>query len=440
MNDRRGDMAPGVQAREKTDALKADNKSEPITVSVRQRVRKWYLIAAAVVLICIAGTTVLFLLGPKVAVYQVTRHDLIQTVVASGHIETPYRVNIGSQITGVVAQVPVEEGQAVKAGDVLIRLDDHELSAVAAQARAAVTQAEQKLRQIRDVLLVSAELTLKQAQATAANATASYNRAVKLLRNGYMTQADFDTIQRDYNIAVMIERNAALQVSTNRPGGSDYVMAETQLIQARANLSVAEAKEGYTVIVAPVDGRLITRNVERGNVVNPSDILMVLAPTGEMRIDLDIDERDVGLLRLGQSALASADAYPNQTFAAEVVYINPGVDIQRASVLVKLRVLSPPPYLIQDMTVSADIEVGRHNQALTLPTAAVHDIRTTTPWVLVSEDGRLSRRDVVVGMISDDKLEVVSGLKEGDLVVPASDAKHVAGDKIRPVVTVIPGS
>jgi HlyD family secretion protein len=81
---------------------------------------------------------------------------------------------------------------------------------------------------------------------------------------------------------------------------------------------------------------LITRNVERGAVVVPGNALLVLAPTGKMQLELQIDERNLGKLSLGQKALASADAYPEQRFEAVVSYVNPGVDISRASVEVKL--------------------------------------------------------------------------------------------------------
>lgn len=441
MSDRRGDIASGAPVIGRIAGAEPDKAATGKAApggTPRRRSRRRLLVPLVSLLIIAAIALGFYLPAPRVSVYQVTRHDLIQTIVASGHIETPYRVNVGSQITGIVSEVPVEEGQAVKAGDVLIRLDDHEYASAVVQAKAAVAQAEAKLRQIREVLLPSAEQTLKQAEATVANARASYARAAKLLANGYATQADYDVVRRDRDIAELAMRNAALQVATNRPGGSDYVMAETQLTQARANFDNAQAREDYATITAPTDGRLITRNVERGNVVKPADTLMVLAPTGEIRIDLQIDERDLGMLRVGQKALASADAYPNQIFDAEVAYINPGVDIQQASVLVKLHVLSPPDYLVQDMTVSADIETGRRQAALVLPVIAVHEVKGAAPWVLAAEQGRLVRRQVTIGMQADDLVEITGGLDEGALVVPASDASRGAGDRIRPVV--IPSS
>ena len=169
-------------------------------------------------------------------------------------------------------------------------------------------------------------------------------------------------------------------------------MAQTLLNQAHANLETAESRLGYATISAPRDGVLITRNVERGAVVQPGKALLVLAPAGEMQLVLQIDERNLGKISLGQKALASADAYPDQRFAAVVSYINPGIDISRASVEVKLTVADPPDYLRQDMTVSVDIEVAARDNTLVLPTRSVHDVLSGQPWVLGIKDGRAVKR------------------------------------------------
>ena len=175
-------------------------------------------------------------------------------------------------------------------------------------------------------------------------------------------------------------RNAQLQVFTNSPGGSDYVMVETQLNQARANVATAQARLSYTLIKAPRDGILISRDVEAGNVVQPSNVLMKLSPTSDTQLVVQIDEKNLGLVSIGQKALASADAYPKDSFPAEVAYINPGIDLQRASVEMKLRVPDPPPYLRQDMTVSVDIEAATRPQALVVPAADIRSLPSGKPW------------------------------------------------------------
>lgn len=384
--------------------------------------RKWLIrapaIIAAVAALLYFGAP--FALGPRVMADAVVRADFVQSVVGSGHVEAPFRVNIGSQITGVVADIPVDEGQTVKAGDTLIVLDDREAQAALVQAKGAVAQAEARIRQIREVLLPSAEETLRQAQATLANAQAVYDRTSQLAKSGVATRATLDDATRALNIARAQVRSAEFQVHTNRPNGSDYVIAHTLLNQAQAALASATSRLSYTVIKAPRNGVLISRDVERGNVVQPSHVLMKLSPAGNAQLVVQIDEKNLGLIELGQRALASADAFPKESFEAVVAYINPGIDLQRASVEVKLDMPGSPPYLRQDMTVSVDIETARHANALIIPAQCIRGISTGKPWVLKAEDERARRQPVTVGLVSAGKAEVLDGLKEGDLVLPAN--------------------
>lgn len=380
------------------------------------------------------------LLGPIVDVDTVVRADFVMTVVASGRVETPFRVNVASQVVGVVADVPVEEGQAVKAGETLVVLDDREARAALVQAEGAVAQAESRLRQLHEVALPAAEETLRQAQATLANAQSSHDRTARLALDGYATRAALDEATKGLDIARAQVRSAELQVFTNRPGGSDQVMAETQLRQARANLAAAQSRLSYTVIKAPRDGVLISRDVERGNVVQPSAVLMRLAPLGDTQLVIQVDEKNLAHIALGQKAIASADAYPRERFAAELVYINPGIDLQRASVEVKLRVPDPPAYLRQDMTVSVEIEVATRPGALVVPAAGIRELAGGRPWVLKVVDGRARRQPVSVGLISAGKAEIVGGLAEGDLVVPIRAGTPAPDARLRPRAAPAPAS
>ena len=228
-------------------------------------------------------------------------------------------------------------------------------------------------------------------------------------------------------------RSAQFQVYTASPGGSDYVMAQTLLNQARANLDTAESRLNYATIAAPRDGVLITRSVERGTVVQPGKALLVLAPAGDLQLVLQIDERNLGKIALGQKAIASADAYPDRRFPAVITYINPGVDISRASVEVKLTVADPPDYLRQDMTVSVDIEVAAKDNALVLPLRSVHDILSGAPWVLGIKDGRASQRPVKIGLRGNSHVEITDGLAAGDVAIPQNSGV-LTGQRLRPVL------
>ena len=239
---------------------------------------KWSLIG--ITLVCAAAVVgaARLILGPEIGTALVVRGDLVQTVVASGHIETPFRVEIASQITGTVEDVLVLEGKEVKRGERLILIEASELQAAVVQSQGAVAQAEARVRQLRELTKPAADQALMQAQANLVNAQAAFERAAKLAESGYGTRVTLDDARKTLDVAQTLVRTAELQVFTSSPVGSDYVMAETQLGQARANLNTSRARLGYATIAAPRDGILITRNVERGMVVQPGKALMVLAP------------------------------------------------------------------------------------------------------------------------------------------------------------------
>jgi HlyD family secretion protein len=393
---------------------------------------KWPLIGvAALAAALFAGRNLI--LGKPVQTVAAVRGALVQTVVASGRIITPQRVSIGATITERVARIPVEEGQTVKKGEVLIALDDTNERAALAQALAALAQAQTRIRQLRELALPAAEQGLAQAQANAVQARQNYERSTALREKGFVGQAQLDDAKRALDIAESQLRAAELQVQTNRPDGSDFALARAALEQARANVEAAQAKLAQTVIIAPADGVLITRNVEPGNVVQPGKELMALAPAGETQIVVQIDEKNLGLLAIGQKAIASADAYPAQRFGAAVFYVNPGVDPLRGAVEVKLKVPDPPAFLRQDMTVSVDIEVARRADTVVVPSDAVRDASGAHPWVLAVNGLHAVRHPVTLGLRGDARIEVLSGVQPGDRLIPASEALVTPGQRVRAV-------
>ncbi len=391
-------------------------------------------IAAALVAVGAAGYfAFLQVAGPQIDAAKVVRRDVVESVVVSGRVATPYRVDIGSQIVGTVESVPVEQGQAVKAGETLVVLDSKEARAAVKQAEVAVAQAEARLRQLRELQLPVADQSLLQAEANLTNARSQFGRQKKLFEAGYIGKSAFDEAQRSLDVAQTQADAARKQVETARPTGSDYALAEAALEQARATLQMARAKLAYTTIQATSDGVLIARDVERGHVVQPGKVLMVLSPAGETQLVLQVDERNLSKLALGQKALASADAYPTHRFGAELVYINPGVDAQRGTVEVKLRVPEPPAYLRQDMTVSVDVETARRPGTLSLAADAVHDATGPSPWVLAVRRGRAVRQPVKLGLRGEGAVEVLDGIAEGELAVPVALARIHADDRVRAV-------
>jgi HlyD family secretion protein len=400
-------------------------------ISVRRWIKRSLLIA---LVLAVAGFLLRdLILGKPVEAVQAVRSDLVQSVVASGRIMTPQRVAVGAVITGRVERIPVQEGQSVRRGDILVVLDDRDERAAVVQARAAVAQAEAKVRQLRELGLPAAEQGLVQAQANLTQARRQYDRAADLKARGFVSQAALDDAQRNLDVAGSQLRAAGLQVQSNSAAGSEFAVAQTALAQARASLGVAQAKLDDTVIRAPVDGILIARAVEPGNVVQPGKELMALAPAGETQVVVQIDEKNLAQMRVGQKALGSADAFPRERFAAELVYINPGIDALRGAVEVKLRVPDPPEYFRQDMTVSVDIEVARSAGTVVVPAEVVREANNAQPWVLAVDGGRATRRAVKLGLKGDGRMEVLEGVAPGDHLISAAQPAVKIGQRVRAI-------
>ena len=373
-------------------------------------------------------------MGPQVQTEVVQRRDLLQTVVATGRVETPHRVDIGAQITGTVARVPVAEGQVVKAGDVLIELVGAELRSAQRQAELAVTQAQGRLRQLNDLQGPVVQQTLRQAQASLDTARASWQRSLALFEQGFIGQAALDESRKALALAEAQVLAAQKQVASTQAGGAEHSLAVGAVAEAQANAEVVSAKARYAVIKAPMSGQLIGRNVEVGDVVQAGKVLMTLSPEGATQLVVQIDEKNLRLIALGQQALVSADAYPQQKFKAQVAYVNPGINAQTGAVEVKLDVLESVQTLRQDMTVSVDMEVARKPQALALQVSQISDINGAAPWVWLLEGGHAQRRSVRLGLRGGAWVEVLDGLREGDAVITPPNASSNAlreGQRVR---------
>ncbi len=354
--------------------------------------------------------------GPELEVLKVEQRDFVQTVVASGHVENAHRVDIGVQLTGTVKRVPVAEGQTVHAKQILIELENTELQAGLKQAEFNVQQAAAKLRQLREVQSPMIGQALQQALVTEETTQHALQRSQVLYEKGFIGQANLDESKRIAKVTQSQVLSLKDQMAGLREGGSDYVLAQANLYQAKAASEMASARLRYAQISAPITGTLISRNVEPGDVVQAGKVLMVLSPTGSTELVAQIDEKHLSQLKLGQAATASADAYSKDQFQAILSFINPGVDVQRGSVTVKLAVPQAPSYLQQDMTVSLNIEVARRSQAILVGTEAVQEIEKA-PWVFLILNGKTVRQAIQIGLRGPGYCEVLKGLQPNDVVI-----------------------
>ncbi len=402
--------------------------------------RTWLKIAAAALLIILVALYFSrnIILGTPVNVYSATSGELVQSVVASGRVISPQRITVALQGSGRVLRIAVAEGQTVELGQLLIELDNSDARASLAQANASVAQAQAKLRQLGELSQPLAMQTLAQAQAGALQARKTLARNNDLVAKGFISQAAVDDAQRALDVANSQVTAAQAQVKTNTSGGSDALLAQAALRQALAGEQLARVRLDQGQVLAPSSGVLISRSVEVGDIVQPGKALMVLAASGQTQILIQIDEKNLSKIAVGQKAYGSADAFADQRFDAAVAYINPAVDAARGSVEVKLAVANPPPYLRQDMTVSIDIETARRTATVVIATAALEDAATGKPWVLVVRGKRATKQFVTLGLRGDTRVEVLEGIKAGESILPVSKVGVKAGERVRATVTAIP--
>jgi HlyD family secretion protein len=388
------------------------------------------LVLAALALAVASWFAVRAVRGLEVSVAEATRGDLTQTVVATGRVTTPAKVEIGAMVTGTITGMRVWEGDQVKAGDLIVTLRSDEAEAAVRQASASVVEAEKRLLQIEKVGKPVAEQSLLQAQSNLRLAELDLERQRKLKDKGFIGQARVDEALRNVETARTQVKSAEAQSAANQKGGAEYALALARLDNARASLKLAEARLANTRVVAPVDGIILQRLAEPGDVAQAGRKLFVMQAAGETRVYANVDEKNLGAIAPGQKARAVTDAYPAQPFDADLYYVAPGVDAQRGTVEVRLRVPNPPAFLKPDMTVSVEVSGANRKGAVLVPTEAVRDAATPEPWVLVVRDNRAVKQAVSIGLKGEGKTEILTGVVPGDPVILPSAAPVTPGERV----------
>lgn len=388
----------------------------------------WILVVLALVAGAVA---VIRMRGPAVRTTLATQRDLEQHLIASGRVRVPTRVQIAAQVSGLVVAVTAVEGQRVKAGDLLVQIDDREQAAAVAQAEAGVKQATARVDQLRRVGAIVATESLRQAQTNLERAQLDLERSEKLAAASAVPAVELENARRAVSIATAQRAAAEAQQVASQPAGADSRVALTALIQAQAQLAGAKVRLAQTRIVALQDGTILSRSVEPGDVVQPTRTLLVFAADASTELQFQADERNLAFLHVGQAARASADAYPQQVFDAKVSYIAPSIDPQRGSVEVRLSVATPPTNLRPDMTVSIDLLIAKKAQALVVPSEVVVGAASATPYVLVAENGRVAKQDVTLGIRGEGSVEIASGLSAGAEVIYGEGLRLAPGSRVR---------
>lgn len=364
-------------------------------------------------------------LGPRVPAYRVEARPLVQTVVATGRVVAVSRSHVGSEITGVVLERRVEEGDAVVPGEVLavLRADD-----LAAQVREAEAALDNLVRSARP----QAREGLKEAEARLGQAERELERRRDLFERGLIAREALEQAEEVWTVARAAAESARLRATANAAGGPEETVVRERLAAARAALE-------KTVVRSEVGGVVLTREADPGDLVQPGDILFQIASRGDTEVLVPFDEENLALLRLGQKASCIADAFPDRPFPAVITLIAPRIDPQRGSVDVRLTVEPVPEFLRQDMTVSVNVETGRRASALVVPNDALLAVSGDRAQVLAVRDGRARRVDVHLGLRGLTLTEILSGLESGDTILLAQAAGTAAeGGRVRAVAQSLP--
>ncbi|MGE8560129.1 MAG: efflux RND transporter periplasmic adaptor subunit [Acinetobacter sp.] len=354
--------------------------------------------------------------GPLLPSYTVASMPLVQTVVATGRVETVSRAQIGSEITGVVLERLVQEGDQVAPGDLLLVLKSDDLTTQVRQAELALTELASSRRPQTVAELATAKAQLEQASREAARR--------RNLEAGILSAEEIEK-------AVEAERVARNNYETARLKAAALASGQVEEAKLREQLAAAQAQLAKTKIRAAVSGKVLTRDVEPGDLIQPGQTLFTIALDGNTEIRVPLDERNLSRLALKQKAVVIADAYPDQTFPAEINFIAPSIDPQRGTVEVRLTVDPVPEFLRQDMTVSVNVETDRRERALVIPNDALSSIKGSKAVVRLVRDGKIQRQQVTLGLRGLAMSEVVSGLSQGDQILADAESTLEDGARVR---------
>lgn len=365
--------------------------------------------------------------GVEVRIEEVSRRDLVASVTASGWIRPRRMVDVQADIMGRITELHVAEGQAVRRGDVLLRIDPTQYEAAVARARAAVSEAMARQAQAR-ANLIQAERALERAKAMAAADST-------LVSPQQLEEAETQaSVQRELAEA-----------------------ARFGVEQARAALGEAQDRLEKTTIRAPMDGVITRLNVEEGETAivgtmnNPGSLLLTISDLSVMEAVVRVDETDVPLISIGDSTEIRIDAYRRETLTGRVTEIGhsavrpqstspPGASGQAVDFEVVITLDNPPMALRPDLSATADIITARRSDVLAIPiialtvreagdlepvpqegasarAAAADRTRTDQEGVFVVREGKAEFHPVRIGITGREHFEVVEGLAEGDSIV-----------------------
>ena len=331
---------------------------------------------------------------------------------ASGYVTARRRATVSSKVTGKVIEVNVDEGMAVREGQILARLDDSTVRASLALAQAQLNAVKRTVPEV--------EVRLEEARTT-------HRRREQLAKEGLSTPAETDQTQAEVNSLMARLESTREQIH----------VAESQVALQQTSLN-------DTIIRAPFSGVAISKDAQPGEMVSPVSAGGGFTRTGistivdmkSLEIEVDVNESYINRVRPGQPVAAVLDAYPDWQIPAKVITTVPTADRQKATVLVRIGFQALDPRILPDMGVKvtflreADEANAAQAQAVTLVPKSAVVTANGASHVFVTRQDTVERRAVQTGGTDGDRLEIRAGLQSGDRVVVAPPADLVEGRRI----------
>ena len=393
----------------------------------KRRARIILISVIVVVLVLIVGVAVAFSHGSskidpsKLA--KVERGDLAKSVVATGKVEPITKVEVKSKASGIVKKLYVEYGDRVKKGQLLAQLDKVEIEAEVEQSRAAFEAAQANLK--------SAEADHERAKVDAEGPDVpllkrAYERSLEMERNGVVSQSALDDAEKEYKLAVNKQNVARAQVAVLQ---AKIAQSQAEVARDQANLKQLLEQLSYTDIVSPIDGIVLSRDVEVGDAVSSilvlgssATLVMTIGDTSQVYVKGKVDESDIGRVYLGQPARIKVESFKDKTFKGVVTKISPmGVEKDNVTTFeVRVSIDNPGGELKAEMTANAEIILDEHKNVLQIPEGSIIYDKDRKASVQVPDaKGKDGQRkvDIAIGISNGAKTEVLNGLKEGDQVI-----------------------
>jgi HlyD family secretion protein len=296
---------------------------------------------------------------PTVTTQQISRGDVVDQVGATGTLQAVTTVQVGTQVSGTIDELYADFNSIVKKGQVIARLDPSIMQTQVETAKAN---------------LVNAEANLERQKAAVEDAQTKLTRARELAARSLLPKADLDAAE-----------------ATAKQATAQMRSMESQIVQARAAVNKAQVDLGHTVITAPIDGIVISRNVDRGQTVASSmqapTLFVIAADLTKMQVNANIDESDVGRMRPSQIVHFRVDAYPTEQFVGTVqqVRLNPTTVQNVVTYSTLIDVPNPELKLKPGMTANVNIEIARKPNVLRVPNAALRFRPTRDTFVALNQ-------------------------------------------------------